>query len=198
MIVFSLKQQIPSFSEKTFLTLVTRGSVGFFSPPFFLLLLKKKIITFHLKWDKNARDMLFCLLLLASPGPVDNIPCHVIGLQPNVDPLCPWSCPSIDRDVHLEVGGPLSKCISKMASTASASPLNLWPWCSEPVTKTLALSSMQTVNGMKVSQNALNMGHYFLLAGKDKRTKHKECRGPTNSSWRQQSAISSTPTLWEC
>lgn len=30
---------------------------------------------------------------------------------------------------------------------------------------------MQTVNGMKVSQNALNMGQYFLLAWKDKRTK---------------------------
>lgn len=30
---------------------------------------------------------------------------------------------------------------------------------------------MQTVNGMKVSQNALDMGQYFLLAWKDKRTK---------------------------
>lgn len=30
---------------------------------------------------------------------------------------------------------------------------------------------MQTVNGMKVSQNALDMGHYFLLAWKDKGTK---------------------------
>lgn len=34
-----------------------------------------------------------------------------------------------------------------------------------------AQSVMQTVNGMKVSQNALNIGHYFLLAWKDKRTK---------------------------
>lgn len=37
--------------------------------------------------------------------------------------------------------------------------------------KDMALSDMETVNGMKVSQNALNMGQYFLLTWKDKRTK---------------------------
>lgn len=34
-----------------------------------------------------------------------------------------------------------------------------------------APSVMQALNGMKVSQNALNVGQYFLLAWKDKRTK---------------------------
>lgn len=55
-----------------------------------------------------------------------------------------------------------------------------------------AQSVVQTVNGMKVSQNALNMGQYFLLTWKDKRTKPGSVGVPPTALGGNSPAISST------